>query len=157
MSQLLIALSTCLHTLATIVFIGYFVLLAVIYLPALRNSPDNISGPIITSISKRSRPWLYGSLLVFALTGAYLTFADSNYLGLGNFNNPWAIAMLVKHIVILAMLGIGFWYNAVQRVGPLASSNSGASLAISRFRLYVNSMAASGAAVILLTALAQVQ
>lgn len=157
MTQFLIALSIALHGLATVVFLGYFVVLALIYLPALQSEPQAACGAIIAAVSKRSRPWLYGSLLLIAATGVYLTFADPNYMGIGNFSSPWAIAMLVKHLIILAMLGMGFWYNAILRVGPLASSNTGAAQAIARFRTYVKSMAASGVALLVLTALAQAQ
>ncbi|MFZ5881914.1 MAG: hypothetical protein ACOY0R_21300 [Chloroflexota bacterium] len=152
MTPILIALSYWLHALATVVFIGHFVLLAVIYLPALADNPAALS-----VISKHSRWWLYASMLAFALTGTYLTFVDSNYLGLGNFSNFWSAAMLVKHLLLLGMIGMGFWYNAILRVGPLMSSNTGAEQALARFRWYVKAMAICGVLVLLLTALAQVE
>jgi uncharacterized membrane protein len=151
MSQLLVSLSTWLHALATVILIGHFVLLALFYLPVLATKDPSILG----EISKRSRTWLYVSLLIFFVTGAYLTLVDSNYLGLGNFGNAWAILMLVKHVLILGMLGIGFWFNAIVRVGPLLSSNTGAAAALGRFRSYVNWMAILGLLVLLLTAIAQ--
>jgi len=153
MSQILIALSYWLHSLATVVFIGHFLMLSLVYLPAAGIG----SGTTLSAISKRSRAWLYISMLVFALTGAYLTFADSNYAGIGNFSNPWAILMLVKHILLVGMIGIGFWFNAILRVGPLMSSNNGGAQAIARFRQYANLMAICGALVLLLTAISQVQ
>jgi uncharacterized membrane protein len=152
MTPILIALSYWLHALATVVFIGHFVLLAVIYLSALTDNPAALS-----VISKHSRWWLYASMLAFALTGTYLTFVDSNYLGLGNFSNFWSAAMLVKHLLLLGMIGMGFWYNAILRVGPLMSSNTGAGQALARFRWYVKAMAICGLLVLLLTALAQVE
>jgi uncharacterized membrane protein len=151
MSQILISLFTWLHTLATVVFIGHFVLSAVIYLPALSKN-----GPALSGISKRSRPWMYTSLIVFMVTGIYLTFVDPNYLGIGNFNNCWAIMMLVKHTLIVVMIALGFWYNAILRIGPMMSSND-PEQAIARFRKYVNAMAVCGLLVLLLTALAQVE
>ncbi len=153
MTQFFISLSYWLHTLATVIFIGHFVLLAVIYLPVLSNGGN---GLVLSEISKRSRPWLYASLIVFMVTGIYLTVVDSNYRGVGNFSNFWAIMMLVKHILIAAMIAMGFWFNAILRVGPMMSSNNGAEQAIVRFRKYVNVMAVSGVLVLLLTALAQV-
>jgi len=151
MSQFLISLSTWLHALATVIFIGHFVLLAGIYIPALSKN-----GPALSEISKRSRSWMYASLIVFTVTGIYLTFIDPNYQGIGNFNNFWAVMMLVKHIIIVVMIGIGFWYNAILRAGPMMSSNS-PEQAIVRFRQYVNAMAVCGVLVLLLTALAQVE
>ena len=154
MTPILIALSYWLHTLATVVFIGHFVLLATIYMPVLSRAGN---GAALSEISKRSRQWLYGSMLVFVITGVYLMIVDPNYLGIGNFGNFWGVVMLIKHILIIVMVAIGFWFNAIMRVGPLMSSNTGAVQAISRFRWYVNAMALSGVLVLLLTALAQVK
>jgi uncharacterized membrane protein len=152
MSQVLISLSTWLHALATVIFIGHFVLLALIYLPALSKVGN---GPLLSDISKRSRSWMYISLAIFAVTGIYLMIVDPNYLGIGRFDNFWAIMMLFKHILILGMIALGFWFNAIQRVGPMMSSNRGAEQAMARFRNYVNMMAIAGVLVLLLTALAQ--
>jgi len=153
MSQILIALSVWLHALGTVVLIGHYLLLSIIYVPALAKK----DGTVLSEISKRSRPWLYTSLLIFVVTGIYLTLADPNYLGIGNFGNVWGIVMLVKHILILGMLGLGFWFNGILRVGSMMSSNNSAELATRRFRLYSTLMAILGILVLLLTALAQVQ
>jgi len=151
MTQLLISLSTWLHAIATVIFIGHFVLLAGIYIPALSKN-----GSALSEISKRSRPWMYVSLLVFAVTGTHLMMIDSGYMGFMDFGNFWGIVMLVKHILVFAMIGMGFWYNAILRVGPMMSSNN-SEQAIARFRNYVNVMAVCGVLVLLLTALAQVE
>ena len=134
MPQFLVTFSTWLHTLVTVVFIGYYFLLALIFLPALTKNKEIPTGMLLNEISRHSRGWLYLSMLVFFVTGIYLTFADPNYRGIGNFSNPWAMLMLVKHILILGMIGVGFWFNAILRVGPLMSSNTGAAQAIARFR-----------------------
>ncbi len=152
MTSILIALSNWLHALATVVFIGHFVLLAAIYLPALA---DNLAA--LSEISKRSRPWLYAALLIFIVTGIYLMLMDTGYLGFMNLGNLWGILMLVKHILVIGMIAMGFWFNAILRVGPLMISNTGAIQALARFRWYVNAMAICGVLVLLLTALAQVQ
>lgn len=81
---------------------------------------------------------------------------DSGYLGFMDFGNFWGIVMLLKHILVLAMIGMGFWYNAILRVGPMMSSNN-PEQAITRFRNYVNMMAVCGVLILLLTALAQVE
>ncbi|HET7089851.1 MAG TPA: hypothetical protein VFL17_14535 [Anaerolineae bacterium] len=153
MSQILIALSMWLHALGTVILIGHYLLLSLIYLPVLAKD----RGTILSEISKHSRTWLYLSLLIFIITGVYLTLADPNYLGLANFGNLWGILMLVKHVLILGMIAMGFWFNAILRVGPMMSSNSGAAQAAIRMRLYANLMAISGVLVLFLTALAQVQ
>ncbi len=155
MSQILFSLSIWLHAIAAIIFVGHYLLLVLIYLPVL--AKENRSGMILSAISKRSRVWLYASLIVFAITGIYLTIVDPNYLGIGNFGNLWGVLMLVKHILIVGMIILGFWFNAILRVGPMMSSNSGVDHAIVRFGLYSKLMSISGVMVLLLTALAQVK
>jgi ABC-type thiamin/hydroxymethylpyrimidine transport system permease subunit len=85
---------------------------------------------------RRGRSRMYASLLAFIVTGIYLMLADPNYLGVGNFSNPWSILMLVKRLVVMAMLALGFWFNAILRLGHQMSTNTGAALALKRFRLY---------------------
>ena len=155
MAQILFSAFTWLHAIATVVFIGHFLLLSGIYLPAFRKQAAEVAGPILSDISKRSRPWMYASLLIFMVTGIYLMIVDSNYRGVGDFGNLWAVLMLVKHILILAMIGMGGFYNAILRVGPMMSSNHGAEAAITRFSLYSRWMAICGVLVLLLTAFAQ--
>jgi uncharacterized membrane protein len=155
MSQLLLATSTTLHALAMIIFIGHYLLMSLIYIPAL-SGLDN-AGKALGEMSHRSRRWLYGSILIFFVTGVHLMLVDPNYLGIGNFSNPWALMMLIKHIVILVMIALGFWYNALQRVGPAMRSNSGAAQGVAKFRQHSNLMAICGVLVLALTALSQVQ
>ena len=157
MSQILIALSYWLHSLATVILIGHYLLLAIIYLPAMKNSSLDVTGPILSQISKQSRRWMYTSLLTFMVTGVYLMFADPNYLGVGDFGNFWSIMILVKHLLIVVMVGAGFFFNAILRVGPMLSSHNSAEQAQTRFQLFTKIMAISGVLVLLLTAFAQMQ
>jgi uncharacterized membrane protein len=157
MSDILIALSFWLHSLATVVLIGHYLLLALIHLPAMGRNALEATGPVLSEISKQSRRWMYASLFIFIITGIYLMFVDPNYLGIGDFGNFWSIMMLIKHALILVMIGAGFWFNAILRVGPMLSSRNSAEQAYNRFHLFVNIMAVSGVLVLLLTALAQIQ
>jgi uncharacterized membrane protein len=155
MSQPLIATANALHALASVIFVGFYLILSLICLPVLAR-PELAGGAALGGISKRSRPWLYASMIVFALTGIYLTLVDPNYHGIGNFNTPWAVLMLVKHILILAMVGIGFWYNGLLRIGTILRASPGDAQAIGRFRSYSNAMTVCGILILLLTAFAQV-
>ena len=153
MSQTLISFSVWLHALGTVVLIGHYFLLSVIYLPVLEKG----GGVFLSQISKRSRPWMYASLVIFMITGIFLMFADPNYLGVGDFGNFWSVMMLVKHVLIVGMIGLGFWYNGFLRVGPMMASSNSSEIGIRRFRMYSRLMAISGVLVLLLTALAQVE
>jgi hypothetical protein len=55
------------------------------------------------------------------------------------------------------MIGLGFWFNMLQRVGPAMRSNSGAAQGVAKFRQYSNAMAVCGVIVLALTALSQAQ
>lgn len=156
MAQFLIPLSNVLHTVATVIFIGHYLLLSLLYLPVL--SKMELGGAAaLSEISKRSRVWLYIALGLFAATGIYLTLVDPYYIGLGKFQNPWSVLMLVKHILILGMVGLGFWFNVIVRVGSLLRSTSNSALGVARMRIYSNLMSACGVLVLILTAVAQVK
>ena len=153
MSQLLIALSTWFHALATVVFVGHYLLLSAIYLPVLGKSGN---GAALSAISKQSRPWQYAALFIFIATGTHLMLIDPEYLGLMRFGNLWGMLMVAKHILIVGMIAAGFWYNAILRVGPQMRSSSAAEQAVARFRQYCIGMTVAGMLVLLLTAVAQV-
>ena len=157
MSEILIAVSTWLHALATVVFIGHFILLAFFYLPAVKDQPEIPVGAVLGEFSKRSRAWMYVALLIFMITGVHLTLVDKNYRGVGDFGNLWSILMLVKHVLIMGMILAGFWFNAILRVGPMLFSKTGSSQAMERFRLYNTGMAITGVLVLLLTAISQMK
>ena len=60
MSQILIALSTWLHALATIVMIGYFIFTSLIYLPVFeRQIQVNALRPLLEQISARLKPFFW--------------------------------------------------------------------------------------------------
>ena len=82
---------------------------------------------------------------------------DPNYLGVGNFSNGWAVLMLVKHILVGGMIALGFWFNAILRVGPMMGSNNSAELGMRRFCSYSYLMTICGVVVLLLTGLAQME
>jgi uncharacterized membrane protein len=155
MTQALISGANILHTLGTIVFIGFFSTMAVILLPILSKN-GSVGMQALSEISKRSRWWLYGAMAVLASTGVYLTFVDGNYAGIGNFNTTWAVLMLAKHIVILTIIVLGFWFNAIKRVGPAMLSTSNAAAGLLRFKRYCSWMSACGILVLFLTGIGQV-
>lgn len=103
-----------LHSLATVILIGHYLLLALIYLPALNEKElEAAETRLLSEISRRSRVWLYASLLIFIVTGIYLMLVDPNYLGFAGFGNLWGVPMLVKHLLVLVMIAIGFWFIAI--------------------------------------------
>jgi uncharacterized membrane protein len=153
MTIFLLALSTWLHALATIVMIGYYVFTSLIFLPvfesqmqgtALRNMLERVSG--------RLRPYFGGSLLIFMITGTHLMMINEAYLGLGNFfGNPWSILIVVKHVLVLAFLALAIYSERVF----LAQISDEKPEALKKFRLSLNINLFLGMFIILLTSIAQ--
>ena len=108
MSEIFKALSTWMHSLATIVMVGYFIFARLIYLPELehRLSPPELR-LLLEGVSARLKPYFGASLLVFIITGFHLMLVNEAYLGLGNFiGNQWSILITIKHGLVLAFLGL---------------------------------------------------
>jgi uncharacterized membrane protein len=154
MNNILIALSTWLHVLATIGMVGYFVFASLVYLPIFekRTAPDELRG-VLEQVSARSRPVFGGSLLIFLVTGTYLMLVNEQYMGLGNFfANNWSILIIIKHVVVLVFLALAIIAERVylSKIGPANPE------ALQRYRLSLNIDLLLGVLILLMTAVAQV-
>jgi uncharacterized membrane protein len=142
--DVLLAGATWLHLLATVVLIGQYVLLALIYYPLLRSRIKAAElGGVMEDLGARMRGWIGLSVLIFILTGIYLTLRDPAYLGVGNFGNAWSILMLIKHILVLAFIGVG-----------KVAESKGSTDSVTRLETAFAVLAILGVAILLLTALA---
>ena len=153
MSSVLVALSTWLHVLATIVWIGYYLFTSLIFLPVFERQmqADALRG-MLEQVSARLRPFFGGSLLIFLVTGTYLMLVNGNYLGLGNFfANPWSVLIVIKHLLVLAFLVLAI-FSERAFLGQISDQNPEA---LKQFRWAVNINAALGAVILLLTSIAQ--
>ncbi len=160
MSQALLTLSLWLHALATVILIGYYMLLSLVYLPYLSKEFRGAAlGAALDAISERVRPWLSVSLLVFLVTGVYLTLGDAYYLGFGDFGNAWSVLMLVKHVIVLAMIALGVILTMTVKRGLAvpATAHNPHFEPWGRIQLIAHATSLCGALVLLLTAVAQAQ
>ncbi len=153
MSTYIIALSTWLHVLATIVFIGYYIFTSQIYLPVLeRCMQANTLGDLLEQVSARLRPYFGVSLLVFLVTGTHLMLINQSYLGLGNFfANPWSVLIIVKHVLVLAFLALAM-FSERAFLGKISDQKPEA---LKQFRWALNINTVLGAVILLLTSIAQ--
>ena len=153
MSTFLVALSTWLHALATIVMIGYYVFTSLIYLPILeRQMQPNALGDLLEQVSARLRPYFGGSLLIFLVTGTHLMLINENYLGLGNFfGNPWSILIVIKHVLVLTFLALAV-YSERAFLGQISDEKPEA---LKQFRRAMNINLIQGLVILLLTSMAQ--
>jgi uncharacterized membrane protein len=153
MSGFLVALSTWLHMLATIVWIGYFLFTSLIYLPVLerRMQADDLR-ELLEQVSARLRPFFGGSLLIFLVTGTYLMLISGNNVGLGDFfANPWSVLIVIKHVLVLAFAALAI-YSERAFLGQISDRKPEA---LKRYHWALNANAALGAVILSLTAVAQ--
>ncbi len=153
MSTVLVALSTWLHTLATIVMIGHYVFLSLVYLPTFERRMQGAAlRELLESISGRLQPYFGGSLLIFIVTGTYLMLINKNYLGFGDFfGNPWSTLIVIKHAIVLAFLALAIFSERVF-IGQISDEKS---KALSQFRLSLSVNMLLGVSILLLTTIAQ--
>ncbi len=153
MSVILIALSTWLHILATIVFIGHYLFTGLIYLPGLeRCLPANALREVLEQVSSRMRPFFGGSLLIFMVTGTHLMLVNPNYLGLGNFfANPWSILIVIKHVLVLGFLALAVFTERAF-LGQIGGQKP---KALSQFRQALKVNTVLGVLILFLTSVAQ--
>lgn len=153
MTTFFVALSTWLHTLATLVMIGYYLFTSLIYLPVLeRRMRANALRELLEQISARLRPYFGGSLLIFLVTGTHLMLINKSYLGLGNFfGNSWSALIVIKHGLVLVFLALAMYSERAF----LAKISDEKPAALNQFRGSLNINMILGLAILLLTAIAQ--
>jgi uncharacterized membrane protein len=153
MTTILIALSTWLHNLATIVMVGYFFFSGLIYLPVFQLSmPQDALRELLEHVSTRLRPFFGGSLLIYLVTGTYLMLINDSYLGLGNFfANPWSILIILKHAVVVVFLALAILSERAY-MGKISENNP---KALKQFSLTLNINTILGMVILLMTSFAQ--
>lgn len=143
--------ATWLHLLATVALIGYYSITGLVVLPAIGHVvsiPQQAEA--MGHVERRGLPLVLVSLATFLATGIYLMVVDPAYGGLGEFGGAWATVFLVKHLAVLAMVGVGMWFDAV-----VVRAVGGGVAAVRRISMIAGIMTGLGAIVLLLTAVGQ--
>jgi uncharacterized membrane protein len=109
-----LTLAYWLHMLATVIWIGGLAGLSLFVLPAARKSIELHTYTIFLSeVQRRLDPLAWFCLVVLAGTGLFQMSANPNYRGFLALENTWAIAILIKHLLFLAMAGISAYLTWV--------------------------------------------
>jgi uncharacterized membrane protein len=102
-----LALVYWLHMLATVVWIGGLTAVVLLVIPAGRRSLNaEAYASLLGDLQRRLDPLAWFSLVLLAGTGLIQMSANPNYEGFLTFGNRWAVAILLKHLVFLAMTGL---------------------------------------------------
>ena len=149
--------SSWLHLIATVVLVGYVGVIGLVVLPILRRNLELLKVcELVEAIERRALPGVLFALVAFLATGVYLTVSDARYGGAGNIGgSSWATIVTLKHAVIAIMLGLGLYADGLiaRRIAVGDAADRGAALA--RLDIVLKAMVATGAVVLLLTAVAE--
>jgi uncharacterized membrane protein len=102
-----LSLAYWLHMLATVIWIGGLAALVILVIPASRKAFEGRSyASFLSGVQQRLNPLAWACLVVLAGTGMFQMSANPNYQGFLSIDNRWATAILVKHLLFLAMTGV---------------------------------------------------
>lgn len=107
----ILAFSYWIHLLATVIWLGGLAILALIALPALRQ--QTLERNQWVEFQKRLTPWINGSLILLLMTGFVQMTVDEHYKGFLIFDSLWAWALLVKHIIFIALAAVTIYLHWV--------------------------------------------
>lgn len=102
-----LALAYWLHMLATVAWIGSLAALIWIVLPSARKSLDERAyAALLEAMQGRLDSVGWFSLAILVATGLVQMTTNPNYEGFLSVNNTWALAILIKHLAVIGMVGI---------------------------------------------------
>jgi uncharacterized membrane protein len=161
----MLAILYWLHMLATVAWIGGLAALGLLVLPAARKTLNGTQySDFLTQITRRIQLIGWISLVVLVGTGLFQMSASPFYQGFLAITNPWAEAILLKHIVIAGMTGLSVyltWWLApqIERLALLQAHGKGDPLEIRalqrREEILIQVNLGISVVILLLTALAR--
>ena len=96
-----------LHLLATVVWIGGLAALSIFVIPTARRSFDNQAfGSFLVHLQRRLDPLGWFCILLLTATGLIQMSVNPNYQGVLAIENRWSLAIFMKHLVVLLMIGL---------------------------------------------------
>jgi uncharacterized membrane protein len=125
--QAALALIYWLHMLATVAWVGSLASLALLVAPIARKVLDaGARAAFLGQMQQRLQNLGWLSLGVLAVTGMFQMSANPNYQGFLAIANPWAVAILSKHLaigaIVLVNLYLAFALTPARRRAELRQS-----------------------------------
>ncbi len=105
----ILAASYWFHLLATVIWLGGLTTLALVAWPAWR--AGTLTANQWLAFQQRLTPYANGSLVVLWVTGFIQMTNDAHYTGFLSVDSTWAWAILLKHLAVLGMMGIGVYWQ----------------------------------------------
>ncbi|HYN87572.1 MAG TPA: hypothetical protein VER55_03530 [Ardenticatenaceae bacterium] len=113
-SQVLaVGVSNTVHILATAVWLGWSLALALLVAPQVASAYGPEAAGWLASAVRRVPPLAYLSLATLWVTGMVQLVANPNYVDLLALTNDWSRLIFVKHLAVLASGGLIYYVGAV--------------------------------------------
>jgi uncharacterized membrane protein len=118
MKEAAVIACTWLHLVVLVIWIGHMVNSLILFGPlASKYVSKSHYGEFIAAYRAKDRPVSIICIVIFIITGLVLTLLNEQYQGFGNvLANSWSTTLLIKHILVLAMIGLGLYIGT--RVMP---------------------------------------
>jgi len=109
------ALVSFFHDLFTAIWIGGLIVTAFTYMPAVK---EVLGGTpqmkmVMSAFQKRQSVWVYVSIVGLILTGLLMSNRSPEFERLFAFSNPYSVALTIKHILVLVMIGLSLYRSLV--------------------------------------------
>jgi uncharacterized membrane protein len=108
-----LSLAYWLHMLATVIWIGGMFVLSVFIMPYVKkNLTPEQRVTFLSGLQQKFQPVGWLSLVVLGATGMFQMSEHPLYEGFLSINNTWAVALFVKHILVVVLvifMGIMTW------------------------------------------------
>jgi uncharacterized membrane protein len=145
-----------LHTVAFVIAWGYYGILARIILPELGGTLDLAAQTrTLAAIERKALPFVLLAVVTFVVTGTYLLVTNPAYRGLGSFTTTWATLMLVKHLLVIGLVGLAVLIDYLIRGLGEGQIDRGNVADLRLIRLGADAATGLGAVIALLTVAAQ--
>jgi len=145
-----------LHTVAFVIAWGYYGILARVILPGLAGSLD-LEGRTRTlaEIERKAQPYVLLAVVLFFLTGTYLLVTAPEYTGVGDISTTWSALILLKHLVVIGLVGLGVLIDYLIRGAAEAQTDKDRASDLRWLRFAADGATGLGALIALLTVAAQ--
>jgi uncharacterized membrane protein len=101
-----LALIYWLHMLGTVIWIGSLAAISLLVLPVAAKVLEPAAYlALLDGIQRRLEPMATFCLALLLATGMFQLGASKNYSGLFSTDNTWSAAILIKHVLFVAMIG----------------------------------------------------
>lgn len=113
MREIILAASHWAHLIATVIWIGGIIFVLFVAMPSAKQVLGSDAGKLMGEISKRFTPIVNYSIIFLVVTGVILTVFNKQLSGIENAENSWTLILIVKHVLVLGMVGVHFYRGLI--------------------------------------------